>query len=142
MSSHRIAPWMLYTGCLVSFVAMAQTSPEDMNADQIRTVISGKTLVMRFAGTPTSDASYFGHWDFKADGALCGRLIGSKPGTECADTGKWQLQDNTLCWQFQWMAKSTGINSVCGRVRKTQGDLYEIVDTTGRTGTTLFSVSK
>jgi hypothetical protein len=142
MSLHRFTALMLQTGCLISFAAMAQSSPDDLSADQILSVISGKTLAMRFAGTPTSDPNFFGYWDFKADGALCGRLIGSKPGTECADTGKWQLQNNTLCWQFQWMAKTSGLNSVCGSVRKAPGDLYEIVDTTGKTGSTLFSISK
>jgi hypothetical protein len=142
MSLHRFAAWILQTCCLTSFAAMAQPLPEDLKADQIRSLIAGKTLAMRFAGTPISNSNFFGHWDFKEDGSLCGRLIGSDPGTECADIGKWQLQDNTLCWQFQRIGTTTGINSVCGWIRKAQGNLYEVVDTTGKTGSTLFSINK
>lgn len=142
MSLRILARWTVHAICLASLSAMAQPSPNDLKDDQIRTLVSGKRLELRFAGTPPSDPKFFSHWNFRADGSLCARLIGSGPKTECADVGKWQAENNSLCWKLNSIGTTTGINSTCGWVRKGEGDLYEIVDTTGKLGSTLFSTGR
>ena len=138
---HRFnAKWMLQLALAASMSASAQSSPTPLSSEQVRTLVSGKVLALRFPGAPPSDPKFFSHWDFKSDGTVCGRLIGSQPNTECADVGTWKVQDNSLCWSLQRIGTSTGINAVCGSIQMSSDGLYELRDGAGRIGTTLFSV--
>lgn len=139
-----ITAWAAPALLVVSMAATAQPASGNLQDDQIRGVVSGKTLALRFVGlgAPMSNPLFYSNWDFRGDGSLCGRLVGSAPGTDCAEVGKWWVRDHTLCWQFQHIGKSTGVNSACGSVRKGQDDLYEIVDTAGKLGTTVFSLAR
>lgn len=141
MSLRTIAQRAVQAACLLSLAAIAQPTPDNLKDDQIRTLISGKRLELRFEGAPPGP-NFISHWDFRADGTLCARLIGSSPRTECADVGSWRTENNTVCWQLKNIGTTTGINSVCGRVRPGQGNLYEILDSSGRLGPTLFSIGK
>ena len=142
MSLRTIALCTAYATFLASLSVTAQPSPSDLKDDQIRTLVSGKRLELRFAGAPPSDSKFFSHWDFRADGSLCARLIGSSPKTDCADVGQWRAENNALCWTLTRIVTSSGINATCGWVRKGEGALYEIVDTTGKIGITLFSIGR
>jgi hypothetical protein len=142
MSLRSFTDWTVGAACLISLAAVAQTSPSDMKDDQIRALVSEKLIVLRFFGQAPTDPNFFTYWNFRTDGSLCARLIGSGPKTECAEVGKWRAENNTLCWQLATIGTTTGISSTCGWVRKGAGDFYEIVDTTGKLGTTLFSIGK
>ena len=141
--THRISiTWAIPLALSVSLSANAQTSTANLGAEQIRSLVSGKTLALRFPGVPPSDPKFFSYWDFKTDGALCGRLIGSKAGTECADLGVWKVQDNQLCWTLQRIGTTSGINAVCGPVRNTSDGLYELPEVTGKLGTVVFGIAR
>ena len=139
---HRIAEAAVPAFLLVSLAATAQLSSGSLQDEQIRAVVSAKTLALRFAGTPTSNPLFFSNWDFRGDGSLCARLIGSAPGTECAEVGKWWVQASELCWQLPRIGASVGVNSACGAVRKGAEELYEIKHTAEQLGTTVFSVAR
>jgi hypothetical protein len=117
----------------VSFVATAQTSVSDLTAEQLKTLVFGKTWAIARWGDPTiTDPGRTAYWDFKADGSVCGRLHGSKAGTKCADTGKWKLQGDTLCWDFTWMGESHDYKSLCVRAHKAGGKNYQLIDASGK----------
>ncbi len=115
---------------LVSFAAAAQTS-DTLTAEQLKPLVGGRTWAITFGGELT-DPARTAYWDFKADGSLCGRLHGSKAGTECAYIGKWKLHADTICWELQWIGGSYGYKSVCARVRKAEGKTYEVIDQNGK----------
>ena len=118
---------------VVSFAATAQTSASDLTAKELKTVVTGKTWAISFGGEPTvKDPGRTAYWDFKADGSVCGRLHGSKAKTKCADTGKWTLQGDLLCWDFTWMGESHDYKSLCGRARKADGKNYQLVEQNGK----------
>jgi ABC-type transport system substrate-binding protein len=117
----------------VAFVATAQTLVSTLTAEQLKTLVNGKTLAIGRWGDPTvTDPGRTAYWDFKADGLVCGRFHGSKAGTKCADTGKWRLQGDTLCWDFQWMGESHDYKSLCVRAHKAEGKNYQLIDTNGK----------
>jgi hypothetical protein len=142
MSLRPIAKRTVQATFLMSLSAIAQPSQNDLDDVQIRSLVSGKRLELRFDGTPPSNPNFFSHWDFRADGALCARLIGSGPQTQCAEVGKWRVENNALCWQLTKIGTTTGINSTCGKVRMRQGGLYEMVDVAGKLGPTLFGIGR
>jgi hypothetical protein len=142
MTNRATARWVARLAFVVSLSATAQTMPAKLGAEQIRSLVSAQTLVLRFPGVPPSDPQFHSHWDFRADGSLCARLIGSKAGTDCADLGVWKIQDDRLCWTLQRIGTSSGINAVCGAVRQNTDGLYELLDSTGKLGPTLFGIAK
>lgn len=131
--------WVLLIAFVTSLAANAQT---DLSAEQIRSLVSGQTLAFRFPGVPPADPKFFSHWDFRSDGSLCGRLIGSSAATDCADVGVWNVQGNSLCWTLPRIGTSSGINSVCGPVRKSTDSLYELQEGSGKLGSILFGIGR
>jgi hypothetical protein len=118
---------------VVSFGATAQTSASDLTAEELKTVVTGKTWAIHFGSEDTiKDPGRAAYWDFNADGSVCGRLHGSKAKTKCADTGKWKLQGDLLCWDFTWMGESRDYKSLCGHARKAEGKTYQLVEQNGR----------
>ena len=133
MVTRILASSVMQLAFLVSFAATAQTSAGDLTAEQLRTLVSGKTWALAFGGEQTvTDPGRTAYWDFKADGSVCGRLHGSKAGTKCADNGKWKLQGDTLCWDFQWMGESHEYKSLCVHARKAEGKNYQMIDQNGK----------
>ena len=116
---------------IVPFAAAAQTAADTLPAEQLKSLVNGKTWAITFGGE-LKDPARTAHWDFKADGSLCGRQHGSKAGTTCADAGQWKLQGDAICWQFQWIGETYGYKSLCVRVRKAEGKTYEAIDQSGR----------
>ena len=116
---------------VVPFAIAAQTPVDTLPASQLQLLVTDKTWAITFGGELT-DAARTAHWDFKADGSLCGRQHGSKAGTKCADSGQWKLQGNAICWQFQWIGETYGYKSLCAHVRKAAGKTYEAIDQSGR----------
>jgi len=110
---------------LASFAASAQTPPGSLTAEQLKTLVSGRTWAISFHGDLTNPV-LVAYWDFKANGSLCGRFSGSKAKDRCADEGKWSLQGETVCWDFQKIGEGYGYKSVCARVRKVDEKRYEL----------------
>ncbi len=142
MSLRTCAHCFAHALCLISLAATAQPLATDLRDQEIRDLIAGKRLELRFAGAPPTSPNFLSHWNFRADGSLCARLIGSGPQTGCAEVGRWRTQSNTLCWQLTTIGTTTGINASCGWVRKVSGEAYEIVDVSGKLGSTAFSIGK
>src|SRR5688572_17240250 len=116
---------------VVPFAADAQAPSDTLPADQLKLLVTDKIWAITFGGE-LKDPARTAHWDFKADGLLCGRHHGSKTGTKCADTAQWKLQGDAICWQFQWIGETYGYKSMCARVRKSDAKAYELIDQSGR----------
>jgi len=118
---------------VASFAATAQITASDLTAEQLKTLVSGKTWAISFGGELTiTDPGRTAYWDFKADSSVCGRLHGSKAKTKCADTGKWKLQGDMLCWDFTWMGEGHDYKSLCAHARKAEGKGYLLIEQNGK----------
>jgi hypothetical protein len=133
MVTRILASPFIHVAFVVSFAATAQTLTSDLTAEQLTTLVSGKTWAISFGGELTiTDPARTAYWDFKADGSVCGRLHGSKAKTKCADTGKWKLQGDLLCWDFTWMGESHDYKSLCAHARKAEGKTYLLIEQNGK----------
>lgn len=71
------------------------------------------------------------YWSWKSDGSVCLRTDG-KTG-KCADTGRWQLDGDRLCYELTWYGASMGRKSACFRIADKGKDLYEALQDNGLT---------
>ena len=71
----------------------------------------------------SSDCSTY--WDFADDGTVCARGIGATPQDKCADDGKWQIKENSLCWELSWLGGGDGYKSTCVLIKETDSDKFE-----------------
>jgi len=60
---------------------------------------------------------------WNADQSLCLRL--SRRDAACFDTGRWQLENGQVCYEFARFGASTGINKGCFKVLPTSAGTYE-----------------
>ncbi len=68
-------------------------------------------------------------WAWKSDATVCLRTD-SKTG-KCADTGKWKLDGDRLCYELTWYGKSSGRDSACFRVSDRGNGKYEAIQDNG-----------
>ena len=70
-------------------------------------------------------------WAWKSDGTACLRTDGKT--SKCADTGKWKLEGDRLCYELTWWGKSSGRNSACFRINDHGKGQYEAIQDNGIT---------
>jgi hypothetical protein len=70
-------------------------------------------------------------WSWKADGSVCVRL-GEKTG-KCADTGKWRLDGERICYELTWWGAQNGLKSTCFRVDDQGKGRYAALEDNGLT---------
>ena len=118
---------MIVILCPIAVNAQA-ISEED--ADQLKALVVGRTWAMSFQGDLSKSATVT-YWDFKADGSICARFVGSKPKDNCADDGTWQLKGNVLCWELQRLGETNSYKSACVRARKVDNKRYDAIAVEG-----------
>ena len=116
---------------LAPLIVAAATSAAGANtpaadAGRLQQMVSGKTWAIAFYGD-LGDRIRTAYWDFTADGKVCARLANNPRGTPCADTGTWRIEGDQLCWQLEFLGKTDGFQSTCGRV-KAVGDAYQFIN--------------
>ncbi len=77
-------------------------------------------------------------WDWKQDGSICARMSGWDRQEKCADTGRWRLQGDDLCWDLEWLNRSLGMSNACVTIEGTEAERYEATRV-GGLGITFFS---
>jgi hypothetical protein len=118
---------MVHAACLLlCTMPLGAKAEADLDAAQLKTLVSGRTWVIAFYGD-LSDKLRTAYWDFQPDGRVCARLANTAPGSNCADTGKWRLEGDKLCWELGWFGKTDGFQAACGRARR-QGDAYQFIN--------------
>ena len=91
-------------GLGVGLPADGQTVAKTLDAAEVRSLTMGRTWEAK-AGPTTS------YWTWNADGTVCLRL-NEKTG-KCADTGKWRLDDERICYELTWYGEAYQLKSAC-----------------------------
>lgn len=86
--------------------ADAQPAVKTLDAEEVRSVTMDRTWEAK-AGTTA-------YWTWHSDGAVCLRL-NDKTGT-CADTGKWRLDGQRVCYELTWYGEAYQLKSACFRI--------------------------
>lgn len=112
------------TAATLAVPAMAQT-PEKIAGDELSALATGRTWAISFYGNPDNPSST-NVWDFRKDGSVCARGVGSKRSEKCADVGKWSVKGEKLCWELTWMGEGAGTKTACSAVSKSPKDRYDL----------------
>jgi hypothetical protein len=109
---------------LVFLPAYAQ-SPPNVEGDELKALVDGRTWAFSLYGDP-NNAAQANVWDFRKNGSVCARMIGSKRTDKCADEGKWHIKDNMVCWELTWMGEAQGLKTACSAVHRAAKDRFEL----------------
>jgi hypothetical protein len=89
-----------------------------------------KVLVMdRTWQQPQAHGSGQLYWSWKSDGTVCLRTD-DKVG-KCADTGRWTLEGNRMCYELTWWGAGSGRKSACFRIDDQGNGRYEAIQDNG-----------
>jgi hypothetical protein len=100
-------------------------SPTSIVGEQLNALTSGRSWAISFYREPTNPA-LTAVWDFRKDGSVCARMLGSKGDAKCADEGKWTTKGEMLCWELTWLGESGGYKTACSSVSKAGADRFEL----------------
>lgn len=111
---------------LVPLLCCAMSSPlaATLDSKTASALVSGRTWQLKKPRGPGYD-----YWSWNADGSLCMRL-GEKTGN-CADTGRWKLEGERLCYELTWWGAETKMKSACFRVSDLGKDHYGALQDNG-----------
>ena len=70
-------------------------------------------------------------WSWKSDGSVCLRT--DEADTKCADTGRWTLENDRMCYELTWWGASMGRKSACFRIVDKGKNHFEALQDTGFT---------
>ncbi len=103
---------------LGSVSAYAQTDAVPVVGDELRALITGRSLALSTYGDATNPATSM-VWNFRRNGSVCARPVAAKPSDKCADEGTWTLKGDVLCWELTWFGGSFGFKSACSSLKRT-----------------------
>lgn len=114
---------------LVSFYALCASFPaaaKTLDATAVRSLVSDRIWQQKARSGPGLK-----YWSWTSDGWVCLR-IEDKNG-KCADTGRWKLDTDRLCYDLKWGGASLGVKSSCFRISDKGNGLYEALQDNGLT---------
>lgn len=114
----------LFVAVIVLAALSGPLAAQDVGPDDLANLVKGRKWQIAMQG----DLAHAGHstyWDFNADGSMCARFGGAKPGDRCADDGRWRLEGSDLCWNLKVIGEQYSYKSACVRVRKVGPQEYE-----------------
>jgi hypothetical protein len=100
-------------------------SPVNVEGDELKAMVTGRTWAFSQYGDPANSAQT-NVWDFRKNGSVCARAIGSKRTDKCADEGKWFIKGSTICWELTWMGESQGMKTACSAIQRVGKDRFEL----------------
>jgi hypothetical protein len=65
----------------------------------------------------------WGYWSWSDDNSVCLRLFG--PDGDCADTGRWTIDGDVMCYALTWWGESYDVRQNCFTVHSKGGFHYE-----------------
>lgn len=81
----------------------------NLDAKAASSLISGRMWQQQAAHGPGKV-----YWSWKSDGSVCLRT--DETSSKCADTGRWNLEGERMCYELTWWGASVGRKSACFRI--------------------------
>ena len=99
--------------------ADAQKAARALDAAEVRSVAMDRTWEAKPGGRRATTTQY---WTWNSDGSVCLRL-NEKTGN-CADTGKWRLDGERVCYELTWYGQAGRGKSLCFGIAEKGGGRY------------------
>lgn len=106
--------------CALSSTAAAAA----LDSKATSSLLAGHTWQLKKPRGPGND-----YWSWSTDGSVCLRL-GESTG-KCADTGRWKLNGERVCYELTWWGAESGMKSACFRVVALEKDRYGALQDSG-----------
>jgi hypothetical protein len=106
--------------------AGTQAATATLDAKAARSLISDRVWQIK-----KKNAAGHDYWSWKSDGSVCVRL--SEKTGKCADTGRWKLDGERLCYELTWLGVTWGMKSACFRISDRGKGRYEGLQDNGFT---------
>jgi hypothetical protein len=104
------ARWLLpIVPALLMQCAGLQAAEATLDAKAAKTLISNRLWQQQQAHGPGKV-----YWSWASDGSVCLRT--DDPHGRCADTGRWNLEGDRICYELTWWGASVGRKSACFRI--------------------------
>lgn len=103
---------------------------EDLGGDDLRAIVENVTWVAEDG---------WGFWSWNADNTACVRLYSAEG--DCSDSGAWSIEDNALCYEFEWWGEPYGLRKNCFVVRALGEGRYESLPKGSPIDTAVFAFS-
>jgi len=111
---HYLAWSLLFsTGLFAGFGAAA----EELNGSAVQD--------LALQGTWAAEEDGYGYWSWNEDGSVCVRL--HDPSGDCADTGTWGIDGDSICYELEWWGEAYGQRAACISVVAHEGAPYEVL---------------
>ena len=110
---------------LVATKAFSQ-SPVSLSGLEISNLVSGRSLAISYYGDPTPSSATTSVWDFRKDGSVCARYVGTKRGEKCAEVGTWTISNDMLCWDLPTIGRGLGTNPACSTASQPKPERLEL----------------
>ena len=115
--------------CLIVMFALCtgtQAAAANLDAKAAKRLISGRIWQQN-----SRDGPGLNFWSWAPDGSVCLRT--QRKNGKCADTGRWKLDGNRLCYDLEWGGLTHGAKSGCFRISEKGKGLYEALQDNGLT---------
>jgi hypothetical protein len=126
-------PSILWPRCLRALMVLPAAPCAELQADE--TPLDAQAAKLLIADRVWRQQQAHGpgmvSWTWKADGSVCLRT--DEESRDCADAGRWTLQDNRACYELTWWGKSVGRNAACFRIVDKGKGRYEALQNSGFT---------
>jgi hypothetical protein len=117
----------LASAALLAFVASLLSSPvvaTTLDGEAAKRLLSDRDMASKNVA-----GEGFYYWTWKADGSVCMRL--QEKNGQCADTGKWNIERDRVCYAFTWWGMSSGFGANCFRISEVAKGRYEAIQDNG-----------
>jgi hypothetical protein len=117
--------WLLpYAIVLVASCPGLLAAAEPLDAEAAKRLVSNRLWQQQQAHGPGKV-----YWSWKSDGSVCLRT--EAPRGKCADTGRWKLEGERMCYELTWWGASVGRKAACFRIVAQGKGRFEALQDTG-----------
>ena len=113
--------------CLMALFALCtgfEAAATPVDAKAAKSLITGRVWQQKARTGPGLN-----YWSWASDGSLC--LRAEDRNSKCADTGRWRLEKDRLCYDLKWGGLTYGAKSGCFRISEKGSGLYEALQDNG-----------
>ena len=108
----------------VTLCVYEEATAATLDAEAVKLLVTDRTWQQ-----PQAHGSGQLYWSWKSDGTVCLRTEDKV--SKCADTGRWTLGGNRMCYELTWWGASSGRKSACFRIDDQGNGRYEAIQDNG-----------